>query len=179
MDEAAILACSVYVDLNPIRAGIAATPETSHFTSAYERIAANREQLAAPQSQRSAKKSAQQDAARDAWLSPIQLAASSKAAQPAAKPPRRRASNLGFLPVSLAEYLRLLDWTGRQIRRDKRGAIPADLAPILERLHVAGDVWVEQVKHFGRSLPPCRRTGIDADRSRPRAWPSLAAGHLA
>jgi hypothetical protein len=38
--------------------------------------------------------------------------------------------------------LRLLDWTGRQIRREKRGAIPADLAPILQRLHVAGDMWV-------------------------------------
>ena len=68
----------------------------------------------------------------------------------ASESPPRRASNLGFLPVSLADYLRLLDWTGRQIRHDKRSAIPADLAPILERLHVAGDVWVEQVKHFGR-----------------------------
>ena len=39
-DEAAILACGVYVDLNPIRAGIAQTPETSDHTSGKLRSAA-------------------------------------------------------------------------------------------------------------------------------------------
>jgi hypothetical protein len=43
-----------------------------------------------------------------------------------------------------------LDWTGRQIRRDKRGSIPSDLEPILKRLHVVGEMWVDQVQHFGR-----------------------------
>ena len=34
LDEAAVLACSVYVDLNPIRARLAETPETSRDTTA-------------------------------------------------------------------------------------------------------------------------------------------------
>jgi len=40
LDEAAIAACMVYVDLNLIRAGLAGTPEESDFTSIQERIRA-------------------------------------------------------------------------------------------------------------------------------------------
>lgn len=42
-DEPAVLSCAVYIDLNPIRAGRAKTPETSEYTSAYERIQAMKE----------------------------------------------------------------------------------------------------------------------------------------
>jgi len=52
--------------------------------------------------------------------------------------------------MSFAEYLNLLDLTGRQIRADKRGAIPADLAPIVERLHVDSDGWLKLMGRFGR-----------------------------
>lgn len=38
LDEAAIAACMVYVDLNPVRAGLASTPEESDFTGVQMRI---------------------------------------------------------------------------------------------------------------------------------------------
>ena len=62
----------------------------------------------------------------------------------------RRASNKGFLPISLSEYLALLDWTGRSIRSDKRGSIPAELAPILKRLGLDANSWCTLVEKFGR-----------------------------
>ncbi|WP_205626080.1 transposase [Photobacterium aquae] len=37
LDEAALAACMAYVDLNPVRAGIAKTPETSEYTSIKKR----------------------------------------------------------------------------------------------------------------------------------------------
>jgi hypothetical protein len=155
LDEAAVLACSIYVDLNPIRAGVADRPETSEFTSAYERIASCE---AAP------------DAEGDVdWLCPLpdeDAARGSTAPPSATAAPAGRASNHGFLPMALDDYLRLLDWTGRQTREGKRGAIPAHLSPILERLHIRSEMWLETVSHFGRWF---HRAAGSADRLLARA----------
>lgn len=40
LDEAAVMACMAYVDLNPLRAGVATTPKASAFTSIQQRIMA-------------------------------------------------------------------------------------------------------------------------------------------
>ena len=44
----------------------------------------------------------------------------------------------------------LLDWTGREIRADKRGAILDHLAPLLDRLGLDRSNWVNTVRDFGR-----------------------------
>ena len=168
LDESAVLACSVYVDLNPIRAGIAETPETSSSTSAYERIQARVETGSAVedgtpagkmgaacdgsqhghQVGRATRKTDDHgETRRDGWLSPVELQGEAVAESPSAE---RRASNKGFLPLNLNQYLELLDWTGRQTRPDKRGQIPADLLPILQRLRLSTETWVETVLNFGR-----------------------------
>ena len=57
------------------------------------------------------------------------------------------------LPFHLLDYLELVDWTGRAIRDDKRGAIPAHFASILERLNLNKDNWLTTVKYFGHRFP--------------------------
>ena len=53
--------------------------------------------------------------------------------------------------VSVSWFMHcFLDWTGRQLRAGKRGTIPDHRAPILERLWINGDGWLETVRHFGR-----------------------------
>jgi hypothetical protein len=134
--EAAILVCGIYVDLNQIRAGEAKTPETSRFTSAYDRIKGR--------GQRGRHGKA------DGWLCELTLREGSRADVDGQYRSRsgRRASDLGLLPVGLDEYLQLLDWTGRQVRGGKRGAIPKTLSPILERLAIRQEALLESLEQF-------------------------------
>lgn len=168
LDDQAILACSVYVDLNPVRAAKAESPEASRYTSVYERIAARQAQpgpspaAGKPNTGKSntgrpnrrPRESA--SAGGDRFLVPLTLPAkydrdaSGKEDRLMACPQHYRASDKGFLRMTLDKYLELLDWTGRQIRGDKRGSIPASLAPILERLEISDETWVDCIKNFGR-----------------------------
>jgi REP element-mobilizing transposase RayT len=118
LDEAAVLACMAYVDLNPIRAGLADRPEESDHTSVKERILERRRPSIDP-----------------AWLCPIGDEGS--------------VGRRGILSLTRDEYLDLVDWTGRQVRSDKPGAIPNHLAPILARLEINQSRWVGTVNGYG------------------------------
>ena len=141
-DETAILVCGMYVDLNPIRAGEATTPEESRYTSAYDRICG----LQASRIHTATDKVT----SPDRWLCELTLSErlETDVGTTEQDPTPHRASDKGLLSMSREAYLALLDWTGRQVRSDKRGAIPDHLAPILERLQIRSEHWLETVLQF-------------------------------
>jgi hypothetical protein len=136
-DETSLLICGMYIDLNQIRAGETVTPEESTHTSAYDRIESERQQQAAESAP-----------LVDRWMAPLTLDPT-KPSDPLVSQTRWRASDKGLLSMTLKTYLCLLDWTGRAIRKDKRGSIPAQLKPILERLGFPLESLVETVRSFG------------------------------
>ena len=123
LDEAALATCMGYVDLNPIRAGMAISPETSDHTSIKLRI-----EMALQTEQ------------------PHYINQQPKTLLPFAGYPRQNMPK--GLPFRLNDYLELVDWTGRILRDDKRGAIPDSLPPILERLNMDAKHWLYLANHF-------------------------------
>jgi hypothetical protein len=81
--------------------------------------------------------------APDRFLSPLELDEHGSEPGPCVNRRGTRCSDKGFLPVSVAAYLELLDWTAHQTMPGKRGSTPSDAAPILERLQVTGLRWME------------------------------------
>jgi hypothetical protein len=186
LDDTALLACLVYVDLNLVRAGIAPTPEASPHTSVYERVQALKTPVTAaepnpvpnvpenniipahadvtvPVAEKDAKAVATKSDSRAEWLSPFELSEAPPTNSPLSPRGRgvgsegtavdaARVSNKGCLAMPFAEYLQILDWTGRTWRSDKRCAIPDGLAPILERLALTDESWMNLVRDFRRKF---------------------------
>ncbi len=140
LDETGLIICGVYVDLNQIRAGEVDRPESSKFTSAYFRL----------KGLKARNQGGEKPWSHDGWLSPIQLkVGDSQDGYPkAGKLEGMRASDKGVTDMTLENYFSLLDWTGRQQRKGKRGKIPSQLPPILERLGLTADQWLHCVKEF-------------------------------
>jgi REP element-mobilizing transposase RayT len=161
MDEESLLACAAYVDLNPIRAALAETLEESDHTSAQRRIEAQR--ASAPGSNEEAGQThlsndiqtegascSRASSGPDLFLSPLEIDERSGELGPCGNRSGTRCSDKGFLPMSVADYLELLDWTARETVPGKRGSTPVDIPPILERLKLSPTVWCELVSNFGR-----------------------------
>jgi REP element-mobilizing transposase RayT len=116
-DEGALLACMVYVDLNPIRAKMTNTLENSDFTSIQERLHAHHQNQPTPST-----------------LMDFQ-------------PKEIKADALKVcLPFAIKDYLLLIDWTGRQFREDKPGFIPANVPPLVREVGLNPSNWVKTVE---------------------------------
>jgi REP element-mobilizing transposase RayT len=130
LDEAAMAACMVYVDLNPIRAGLASTPEDSDFTSIQSRLRAWTKETQVVEDTAGSTDTPGVPSAL--WLCPI-----------SSEPERR-----GCLQMTESEYFDLVDRSGRILRSGKRGAIDPGLEPILLRMHANPQAWMDTISHF-------------------------------
>ena len=158
LDERALLACMAYVDLNPIRAGLAESPEASEFTSVQERLqafgrAADAGDVVVPQADVAAVADCTTTASGGAVPANEGLRAGDPSWLGTSAPLAAFVGaggdlNEAGLPFHLAEYLLLVDWTGRQWREGKRGAISSALPPLLARLNVDASTWIETVRRF-------------------------------
>ena len=133
LTQEALLTAMAYVDLNPIRAKMADTPEQSKHTSIKERIKP-RFNLA-------------NALANNPDINPFYIQRFSVKPLASLEGNVKHHDQNGVL-FSHSDYLTLVDTTGRIQRQDKRGFIPNALLPILQRLSVDADEWVENTQKF-------------------------------
>ncbi|HUV20803.1 MAG TPA: transposase [Gammaproteobacteria bacterium] len=124
--DEALLSCMAYVDLNPVRANIASSPEGSDYTSLQERI---RPVFSL--------KSAIEGQIKSGDLIDFKLPIKSLLRFDEGLVDQARSG----IPFSYQDYLELVDWTGRFIRNDNRGFIENRLPPILNRLNIPQEQW--------------------------------------
>lgn len=136
LDEAAVLTAMAYVDLNPIRAGIAETPERSDFTSIQQRIAEwKQRQAQAPGPDSKPPKVSGEQANLDETI--VKLLEFSDASDQSAEK---------AFPYSTTDYLELVDWSGRAFVEGKKGSIPDHLPPILHRLNMHPEQYLNYIR---------------------------------
>lgn len=119
LDETALLSCMAYVDLNPVRAGVAMDLESSDFTSVQDRIRALQDK------KRSVEAKSIQPGPR---LMPFLEMESER-------------QKFAGIPFNLKDYLDLVDWTGRVVRQDKRGFIAQEKPRLLDALRLSSAEW--------------------------------------
>ena len=135
LDEDALLTCMAYVDLNPVRATMAASVETSEYTSAYERQLSYKIGGVTQQKEK-----------------PLEYTFSKKAlfGFVGDVSEQETEQNTQGIPFPLLDYIELVDWSGRIIREDKRGAISGSRPRLLSTLGLDDDTWLSLASSFGK-----------------------------
>ncbi|NRA55584.1 MAG: transposase [Gammaproteobacteria bacterium] len=129
LDDIALLSCMAYVDLNPIRAGVAPNLSESHFTSIQKRIAQY--------------KSHQKQITKN--NSDISVPE-----QPKTLLPFSGTDNTQAIPFSYSDYFELVDWSSRHVDPNKSSYVDSGEPQILTTLGIDEDDWLTAVKHFRR-----------------------------
>ena len=140
LSEAALLSCMTYVDLNPVRANLAATPEASDHTSIKERLKPEFNYESASHSQQA------QGCLFNFHLSVKPLLNF--------EGDTNNNAQAGIL-FDLKDYLQLVDDTGRMLHPSKRGVIAEQLSPILQRLGFDQGVWLKHTSQFEAIYETC------------------------
>jgi hypothetical protein len=140
-------------DLNAIRAALAETLETSDYTSVQRRIAS----LAFDAKEDANTEEASVDSRgnhprADEFLSPVAIDERNDPVGPRPSQSKKRCSDKGFLAMTEADYLTILDWLARNAVAGKRRSTPADAPAIFDRLGIDSAAWSQMVKNFGRSF---------------------------
>jgi REP element-mobilizing transposase RayT len=143
LDEEALLATCAYIDLNPVAAGIAATPEASEHTSIKERVEhakaqGRTEDLKAAGEESVAGSAASAGLEESHWLCPIEDRRGLDSS--------REGMIEGF---SLGSCLNLVDYTGRLFREGK-ATISQELAGIFERLGTTAKTWCARLEKLSK-----------------------------
>lgn len=130
LDDAAVLTCMSYVDLNPVRATMADSLETSDFTSIQQRIRQWKE------AQRKNKNNLNDTIASQLknQVPLVSLIQSSRDGH---------LHSLGYLE---RDYLELVDWAGRSFYPGKRGYIPDHVPPIVNRLGIEPENFIQHMR---------------------------------
>lgn len=133
--ERALLTAMAYVDLNPVRAKIATTPERSHYTSIRARIRAIDEKtIVATSVARLLRRGELHH-----FETPIRLLMPFAGERPDSE---RSDQSAATLPIRKQDYLALVDITGRVVVTGKRGRIDSGVKRILVRLGFSSDDWL-------------------------------------
>ena len=139
--EKALIAAMAYVDLNPIRAKIAETPETSEYTSIKARIDGQHQAATLTKAIAGMIDKGELYHFETTLRSLLQFA--ERATETAVA-----IDHSSALPMYWTDYLKLVDVTGRQIVSGKRGRIDPSLRPILQRLGLGHDEWFDASTAF-------------------------------
>jgi len=156
LDEAALLSCMTYVDLNPIRAGMETDIVDSDFTSIQQRLF---DTLQDKRTQTNINTGTEKNLVKRAKQQQVLKQTLGLDALPeAALMPFDGSSHTDIhsaLPFTREDYVELVDVTGRMIRDDKKGYIPATIPPIVARLGIQPDKWIEYIRCFGQRYGHC------------------------